>query len=53
MAMAALLQGYTGPSDAEVVELTVVDLRWQMFLDCLGVRKPPFSQGAFQTFASG
>src|SRR5258706_5518454 len=32
MAMAVLLQGYVGASDAEAVELTVVDLRWQMVL---------------------
>jgi hypothetical protein len=28
--MAVILQGYLGVSDAEAVELTVVDLRWQM-----------------------
>jgi hypothetical protein len=50
MAMAALLQGYADVSDAEAVELTVVDLRWQMVLDCLGAEKPAFSQGAFQEF---
>ena len=36
-AMALLLQSYVGASNAEAVELTVVDLRWQMVLDCLGV----------------
>ena len=50
MAMAALLQGYLGVSDAEAVELTVVDLRWQMVLGCLGSTEPAFSQGAFQAF---
>ena len=50
MAMAALLQGYAGSSDAETVELTVVDLRWQMVLDVLGAEEPVFSQGAFQEF---
>jgi hypothetical protein len=50
MAMAALLQGYSGSSDAETVELTVVDLRWQMVLDILGAEEPAFSQGAFQEF---
>jgi hypothetical protein len=35
-AMIVLLQSYLGVSDAEVVELTVVDLRWQMVLDRLG-----------------
>jgi hypothetical protein len=50
MAMAMLLQGYVGASDAEAVELTVVDLRWQMVLGRLGTDEPAFSQGAFQSF---
>ena len=36
MAMATLIQGYLGASDATMVELTVFDLRVQMVLDCLG-----------------
>src|ERR1700675_4629916 len=50
MAMAMLVQGYLGMSDAEMIELTVVDLRVQMVLGCLGAQAPPFSQGALQTF---
>jgi len=50
MAMAALMQGYLGVSDAEAVQLTMVDLRWQMVLDCLGNTEEAFSQGAFQEF---
>lgn len=50
MAMAVLLQGYTGMSDAEAVELTIVDLRWQMVLDRLGATTPAFSQGALYDF---
>lgn len=50
MAMAMLLQGYVGASDAEAVELTVVDLRWQMVLSRLGRTKPAFSQGALVEF---
>jgi hypothetical protein len=50
MAMAVLLQAYTGASDAEAVHLTVVDLRWQMVLDCLGATAPAFSQGALHDF---
>jgi hypothetical protein len=50
MAMAMLVQGYLGMSDAEMVELTVVDLRVQMVLGCLGTEAPPFSQGALQEF---
>jgi len=50
MAMAMLVQGYLGISDAEMVELTLVDLRVQMVLGCLGAEEPPFSQGALQEF---
>lgn len=50
MAMATLLQGYLGVSDASMVELTVLDLSVQMVLDCLGAEEPPFSQGAFADF---
>jgi hypothetical protein len=44
LAMALLLQAYEGVSDAEAVERTVVDLRWQMVLD-LGSEQPAFGQG--------
>lgn len=50
LCMVALLQGHVGASDAEAVELAMVDLRWQMVLDCLGCDAPPFSQGALPTF---
>ncbi len=50
MAMAMLVQGYLGMSDAEMIELTVLDLRVQMVLGCLGAEAPPFSQGALQEF---
>ena len=50
MGMAVLLQAYSGASDAEAVELTVVDLRWQMVLDRLGSAEPAFSQGALHNF---
>jgi hypothetical protein len=50
MAMAMLVQGYLGMSDAEMIELTVLDLRVQMVLGCLGGEEPPFSQGALQEF---
>ncbi len=50
LAMALLLQGYVGLSDFDAVEATVLDLRWQMVLDCLGATEPPFSQGALQGF---
>jgi Transposase DDE domain len=50
LCMVVLLQGYVGASDAEAVELSVMDLRWQMVLDCFGASQPPFSQGALQAF---
>jgi len=50
LCMVLLLQGYVGASDAEAVEMAVMDLRWQIVLDCLGADEPPFSQGALQSF---
>jgi len=50
MAMVLLLQGYSGASDGDAVELSVVDLRWQMVLDRLGADEPAFSQGALFEF---
>jgi len=50
MAMVVLLQSYAGASDATAVELSLLDLRWQMVLDCLGVAEPVFSQGALFDF---
>lgn len=50
LAMVTLLQAYMGSSDAEAVELSVVDLRWQLVLDCLGATEPAFSQGALGEF---
>ena len=50
LAMAVLLQAYEGMSDAEAVEMTVVDLRWQMVLDRLGSEEPAFGQGTLAAF---
>lgn len=50
LCMALLLQAYLGTSDAEAVELTLLDLRWQLVLGCLGAEEPAFSQGALQQF---
>lgn len=50
LAMAILLQAYTQTSDAEAVELTVVDARWQMVLGVLGAEEAAFSQGTLQRF---
>lgn len=50
LCMGLILQGYLGVSDAEAVELTVVDARWQMVLDCLAAEEPLFAQGTLQQF---
>jgi hypothetical protein len=50
LAMVVLLQAYTKASDAEAVELSLVDARWQMVLDVAGRDDPAFSQGALQAF---
>jgi hypothetical protein len=50
LAMVVLLQSYQGISDAEAVEMSVVDLRWQLVLGVLGATEPAFSQGALSAF---
>src|SRR4029450_2437130 len=45
LALATLLQAYCHVGDRDAVELTVMDKRWQLVLDCLGAEQPPFSQG--------
>ena len=50
MALATLLQAYCHVGDRDAVELTVMDKRWQMVLDCLGAEQPPFSQGTLFNF---
>ena len=50
LALATLLQAYTGVSDDEVLEATVMDRRWQLALDCLGAERAPFSKGTLVGF---
>jgi IS5 family transposase len=50
LCMIVLLQAYTGISDAEAVELTIMDARWQLVLDCMNAERPLVSQGALQKF---
>jgi len=50
LAMALLLQAALDVPDHEVVELTVMDRRWQMVLGCLGVEEPLFAQGTLFNF---
>ena len=50
LALATILQAYTGASDDEVIEATVMDRRWQLVLDCMGAEEPPFSKGTLVGF---
>ena len=44
LALALILEAYTGVSDDEVIEATVMDWRWQLVLDCLDTEEAPFEQ---------
>jgi hypothetical protein len=50
LALAIILQAYTGVSDDEVIEATLMDRRWQLVLDCPDADQPPFSKGTFVAF---
>jgi hypothetical protein len=50
LALATILQAYTGASDDEVIEATTMDRRWQLVLDCLDADEPPFSKGTLIAF---
>src|SRR5205823_10634825 len=50
LALALLLQAYTGVSDDEVIEATTMDRRWQLVLDCLDAEQAPFSKGTLVGF---
>jgi len=50
LALASILQAYTGVSDDEVIEATLMDRRWQLVLDCLDTDQAPFSKGTFVAF---
>ena len=50
LAMALLLQSYDRVSDFEAVEMTVVNLRWQMVLDRLGKDEAAFAQDTLRKF---
>src|SRR5262245_40189130 len=50
LALATILQAYTGVSDDELIEATVMDRRWQLVLDCLECETAPFSKGSLVTF---
>jgi hypothetical protein len=50
LALATILQAYTGASDDEVIEAAVMDRRWQLVLDCLDAEHPPFAKGTLVGF---
>ena len=50
LALATIVQAYTGASDDEVIEATTMDRRWQLVLDCLDAEEPPFSKGTLSGF---
>ena len=53
LALATILQAYTGVSDDEAIEATVMDRRWQLVLDCLGAEEPPFPRARWWGSAPG
>src|SRR5262245_4207311 len=50
LALATILQAYTRVSDDEVIEVTTMDRRWQIVLDCLDSESAPFSKGTLVAF---
>ena len=50
LALATILQAYTGVSGDEVIGATVMDRRWQLVLDCMNAEGPPFSKGTLVGF---
>ena len=50
LALALILEAYTGVSDDEVIEATVMDRRWQLVLDCLDTEQAPFNKGTLVAF---
>jgi hypothetical protein len=50
LAVALILEAYTGVSDDEVIEATLMDRRWQLVLDCVDTDEAPFSKGTLVAF---
>src|SRR5260370_5772836 len=50
LALALILEAYTGVSDDEVIEATMMDRRWQLVLDCVDAEQAPFSKGTLVAF---
>ncbi|MEG5176339.1 IS1182 family transposase [Microcoleus sp. B3-D7] len=50
IALAIILQAYTGVSDDEAIEAMQMDRRWQLVLDCLDAEQAPFGKGTLVRF---
>jgi hypothetical protein len=50
LALATILQAYTGASDDEAIEACVMDRRWQLVLDCLDADRAPFGKATLVRF---
>ena len=50
LALALILQAYTGVSDDEVIEASLMDRRWQLVLNCHDCTLAPFSKGTLVKF---
>lgn len=52
LALAVILQAYTGVSDDEVIEATLMDRSFQVVLDCLDTDQAPWSLGTLVAIRS-
>jgi hypothetical protein len=50
LALAIILQAYTGVSDDEAIEAMQMDRRWQLVLDCLEAEQATFGKGTLVRF---
>lgn len=50
LALTTIVQAYTGASDDEIIEATLMDRRWQLVSDCLDIEQAPFSKGTLVAF---
>src|SRR5262249_24018764 len=50
LALATILQAYTGVSDDEVIEALLMDRRWQLVLDSLDGEQAPFGKATLVRF---
>jgi len=50
IALAIILQAYTGVSDDEAIEAMQMDRRWQLVLDCQDCEQTPFGKGTLVRF---